>query len=63
MLEAFNYLEVSQYTVIGGMYDLVPHTRPLLSRWDNQTDGEDAVPPISALYHAEERLASILTGR
>ena len=61
ILEVFNYFEVSQYTVKGGMYDLVPHTRPLLlSSWDNQTDGEDAVPPISALYHAEQRPASIL---
>ena len=61
ILEVFNYFEVSQYTVIGGMYDLVPHTRPLLlSHWDHQIDGEDAVPPISSLYQAEQRPASIL---
>ena len=61
ILEVLKFFEVSQYTVIGGMYDLVPHTRPLLlSRWDDQTDGEDAVPSISALYHAEQRPASIL---
>ena len=61
ILEVFKYFEVSQYTVIGGMYDLVPHTRPLLlSHWDDQLDGEDAVPSISALYQAEERPASIL---
>jgi hypothetical protein len=61
ILEVFNYFEVSEYTVVGGMYDLVPHTRPLLlSHWGGQIDGEDAVPSISALYRAEERPASIL---
>ncbi len=61
ILEVFSYFEVSQYTVIGGMYDLVPHTRPLLlSYWHDQIDGEDAVPSISALYQAKERPASIL---
>ena len=61
ILEVFDYFEVNQYTVIGGMYDLVPHTRPLLlSHWNDQIDGEDAVPSISSLYQAEERPASIL---
>ena len=61
ILEVLKYFEVSEYTVIGGMYDLVPHTRPLLlSHWDDQVDGEDAVPSISALYRAEERPASLL---
>ena len=61
IMEVLKYFEVSEYTVIGGMYDLVPHTRPLLlSHWDDQIDGEDAVPPISALYRAEQRPASIL---
>ena len=61
ILEVLNYFEVSQYTVIGGMYDLVPHTRPLLlSHWGDQINGEDAVPSISALYQAEQRPASIL---
>ena len=40
ILEVFNYFEVSEYTVVGGMYDLVPHTRPLLlSHWGGQIDG------------------------
>ena len=61
ILAVLNYFEVREYTVIGGMYDLVPHTRPLLlSHWEGQIDGEDAVPPISALYQAEQRPASIL---
>ena len=61
ILEVLKYFEVSQYTVIGGMYDLVPHTRPLLlSCWDGRTAGEDAVPPISALHLAQERPASIM---
>ena len=61
ILAVINYFKVSEYTVIGGMYDLAPHTRPLLlSHWDDQVDGEDAVPPISALYRSEQRPASIL---
>ena len=61
ILKVLDYFAVSEYTVIGGMYDLVPHTRPLLlSRWGDQTDGEDAVPSLSALYQAKERPASIL---
>jgi hypothetical protein len=61
ILEVLDYFKVSEYTVIGGMYDLVPHTRPLLlSHWEDHIDGEDAVPPISALYRAEQRPASIL---
>ena len=30
MLEVFEHLGVKKYSLIGGMYDMVPHTRPLL---------------------------------
>ena len=30
MLEVFEYLGVKKYSLVGAMYDMVPHTRPLI---------------------------------
>ena len=60
VLELLKFFEAGSYSLIGGMYDFVPHSRPLLlSTWGGGLSGEDAAPSLSALHKANDRHASI----
>ena len=60
VLELLKFFKASSYALVGGMYDFVPHSRPLLlSSWGGSQTGEDATPSVSALHKIDDRQASI----
>ena len=60
VLEALKYLDVKRYSLIGGMYDMVPHTRPLLvSTSPGQTDGVEENRMVKARPSTYEGPTSI----
>ncbi len=60
VLELLRFFKASSYSLVGGMYDFVPHSRPLLlSSWGGSLTGEDAAPSVSALHNVDDRHASI----
>lgn len=62
VLQVLDHLKVARYALVGGMYDMVPHTRPLLiSGASSNPDLQERLTRLGARQSRYEGPTSILT--